>query len=439
MLPVIIQDMIMTLVNNYKYYQKYGAIPFFRPLSKVIHRLDTKDFNKGGVLEKINSLIEYAVRHVPYYQENKEQYKTISSIAELDKLPILKKSSLKEHNTAFISNEKGRFNAYDFRTSGSTGTPITGAISNTDLQNRMTMFLISLKMEGIDYSRPLARFPGADVARSGKVYRRDIINEHLIFSIYHLSHERIGDYHHALNQHKIEILEGYPSTIFSLVRLLKTMGLQLPYVKHVLTTAEKLLDHQREEIEDFFGVKVFDFYGSSEGSVYMFSTKEGYYLNCNQVGYFECVDENYGPVAIGQNGRILVTSFTSHFTPLIRYDIGDYATIISNKDEIIKVSEIHGRQEEIFITPQGKSFGRFSLILKYLPPQVLESQLVLTQGANIARIRYISNAVLKDVHFKEFESKMNSLLEMNFIFEYEQVSKFDKSKRGKLSAVHIER
>src|SRR5690606_31470981 len=154
------------------------------------------------------------------------------------------------------------------------------------------------KMENIDYSKPLARFPGADIARKGKVYRCDLINKHLLFSIYHLSNDRISEYHQALNYFKVEILEGYPSTIISLVRLLKANNLNLPSVKHVLTTAEKLLDYQREEIEDFFGLKVFDFYGSSEGSVYMFLTKEGYYLNCNQIGYFECVDENYNPVKI---------------------------------------------------------------------------------------------------------------------------------------------
>lgn len=436
-LPVFIQDCILTCVNNYKYYQKYGAVPILRPLSKVVKQLNTENFNDRNTLSRINLLIKYATENIPYYQKNKNEYTTIKSISDLKALPVLKKTTLKEHNADFISKESNRFNSYKFRTSGSTGTPIVGAIKNSELKMRLTMFLTSLKMEGIDYSKPLARFPGADIARKGKVYRRDFINKHLLFSIYHLSKDRVIEYHQALNHFKIEILEGYPSTIFSLVRLLKTHNLKLPFVKHVLTTAEKLLDYQKEEIESFFNCKIFDFYGSSEGSVYMFLTKEGYYLNCNQIGYFECVDENYNPVKINETGRMLVTSFSSSFTPLIRYDIGDYATIISEKEGIIKVKEIQGRQEEIFITPKGKSFGRFSLILKYLPPQILESQLVLTQGKNKANVIYVSKTELNKNDFKDFEDKMNSLLEMNFIFEYEKVSKFDKSKRGKLSAVKI--
>lgn len=436
-LPIYLQNLILTFVNTYKYYQKYGAIPIVRPLSKVIKDLNIDDFNDRCTLNRINSLIRYATENVPYYQKNKEQYKVIKSISDLDKIPVLKKSMLKEHNVEFISKQVNRFNSYSFRTSGSTGTPIIGYVKNSELRLRLTMFLTSLKMSGIDYSKPLARFPGADIARKGKVYRCDFINKHLLFSIYHLSNDRIFEYYQALNSHKIEILEGYPSTIISLVRLLKANNLRLPCVKHVLTTAEKLLDHQREEIDDFFNLKVFDFYGSSEGSVYMFSTREGYYLNCNRIGYFECVDEDYNPVKFNETGRMLVTSFSSSFTPLIRYDIGDYATIISEENDILKVKEIQGRQEEIFITPHGKAFGRFSLILKYLPAQILESQMILTQGFNNVVVRYISKSELNRVDFKEFESKMNSLLEMDFIFEYEEVSKFEKSKRGKLSAVNI--
>lgn len=436
-LPVYIQNLILTFFNNYKYFQKFGAIPVLKPLSKVIKKIDVNEFNNENLLERINSLILYATYNVPFYIDNKHHYKPIKSLKQLNEIPVLKKQTLKQHNLDFISKQKSFFNSYSFKTSGSTGTPIFGSIRNSDLRKRFTMFLISLKLEGIDYSKPLARFPGADIARKGKVYRHDQINNHLIFSIYHLSDKNIIDYYAALNDYKIQILEGYPSTIISLVRLLKANNLKLPFVRNVLTTAEKLLDCHREEIESFFNIKVFDFYGSSEGSAYMYSCSKGYYLNSNQIAYFECVDENYNPVEINKSGRMLVTSFSSTFTPLIRYDIGDYATVTSRCNNVIKVDEILGRQEEIFITPDGKAFGRFSLILKHLPNEIIESQLILIQKSNKVVLKYLSKRELSIIDFKQFEYEMNFLLDMNFFFDYKLISKFDKSKRGKLSAIII--
>lgn len=438
-LPLFIQHCVITLVNNYKYFQKFGAFPFFYPLSKVIRNIDVKSYNSGKSLEHLNGLIEYAVKHVPYYRDRKNDYPTLHSLDELDKLPILYKDTFKKNNHEFLSDEITRFNSYKFRTSGSTGTPLKGAIKNIDLKERLHTFLISLKKEGIDYSKRVARFPGADVARNSKVYRRDFINNHFLFSIYHLSNDRILDYYHGLNDHKIEILEGYPSTIISLMRLLKANKLKLPYVKNILTTAEKLLPHDREELELFFNAKIFDFYGSSEGSVYMYADKNGVYHNSDRVGYLECVNDNYQNVPIGVSGRMIVTSFLSKFTPLIRYDIGDYATISSNDNGIIEVAEVLGRQEDIFITPSGKSFGRFSLFLKYLPEGLLESQLILTQRSNKAELMYISICNIQLEEFKEFEKMLEKYLDVKFKIEYRRIEKFDKAQRGKLRAVVIKK
>lgn len=435
--PILIQNVIITLVNNYKYYQKFGVIPFFKPLKKVVKDIETSSFNDRQTLKRINNLINEAVQNVPYYSENKSAYKPLNKITDLQNLPVLKKSTLKQENSKFISKKSNLFNSYKFKTSGSTGTPLKGAISNKELQTRFKIFLMSLKREGIDYSLPLARFPGADVAGSDKVYRCDYLNKHFMFSIYHLTSTKILDYYKALSDNKIQILEGYPSTIYSLVKLLKLYGLKLDSVKHVLTTAEKLLDYQKKEIEAYFKVQIFDFYGSSEGSAYMYSTKEGYYLNSNKIAYFETVNDNFEPVNNNEQGRILVTSFTSSFTPLIRYDIGDIATVIDDKNEIIKVSELLGRQEDIYISPTGIAFGRFSLVLKYLPSDVQESQLILKQRSNSAKVKYVSEKMIDQKRFETFQNKINTMLRMEFEIEYIHLNKFEKESRGKLSAVKI--
>ncbi|WP_417873718.1 hypothetical protein [Xanthomarina gelatinilytica] len=437
LLPVPIQHLAITFVNNYKYYQKYGAIPFFKPLKSIIKNLKGESVNDDKTLERINGLIEYAVEHVPYYIENKEKYFKLNSIEDLKKIPVLHKETFRKNNTMFISKQVTKNNSYSYKTSGSTGTPLMGYTSIKDLRSRFESFLISLNKEQIDYSSRVGRFLGANVASSKLVYRKDLINNHYLFSIYDLSLENINAYYYALAHNKIEIIEGYPSTIYSLVKLLKTKGYVVTSVKHVLTTAEKLLDHQKEEIEAYFNVNVFDYYGSSEGSAYMYKCNLDYYLNANKVAYFETVDYNFKETENDKPGKMLVTSFTSHFTPLIRYDIGDSCSVISNENQIIKVREILGRQDDVYTTPKGYEFSRFSLLLKYLPENVLESQLVLKNYTDKAELVYVSDASIDLQEFKSFEDKMNTLLKSNFKFKYTKIEGFDKIKRGKLSAIKI--
>lgn len=440
--PLFIQNCIVTIKNNHTYFIKYRAIPFIKPLKIIIKKLD-KDLwiNDNNVEKRINNLINEAINNVPYYIENKHKYTRINSIDELRKLPILKKPIFKSRNKDFISKKSNYFNSYFFKTSGSTGTPIKGAFKNKDINIRFMTFLAALKTCNIDYSNKVARFLGSEVADENNIYRKDFINNHYLFSIYHISKKNIMKYFKAIEKNKIEIIEGYPSTIYSLVKLFKTYDFEISSVKNVLTTAEKLLDYQKEEIESYFNCKVFDFYGSSEGSAFMF-LKGDKYINANKIGYVEVVDDEYKPVEKGVLGRMLITSFTSNFTPLIRYDIGDYCVLsdetIDDKYQII-VDEIVGRSEDVFITKEGVLFTRFSLCLKYLPDDIIESQLDLKQRSKNVTLKYrrISGKYDDLRVFKLFENKFESMLGGNYFFEYQFIEQFEKKSRGKLRAVNI--
>jgi phenylacetate-CoA ligase len=218
--------------------------------------------------------------------------------------------------------------------------------------------------------------------------------------------------------------------------------LNISSVKNVLTTAEKLLDYQKEEIQSFFNCTVFDFYGSSEGAAYMFSYGDTF-VSANKVAIIEVVDEEYNPVAPGTLGKMLVTSFTSSFTPLIRYDIGDYCVVSksqsSDNNELL-IDEIIGRSEDVFETQEGIIFTRFSLCLKYLPDSIIESQLRLKQRSKNVKVIYTKlNEEIKNIKdFLPFEQKFMSMLGKDYVFEYEFVEKFNKASRGKLRAVIIE-
>lgn len=442
LLPVFLQHLLITIKNNHSYYQKYRALPWLHSLGSIYRKLQPTDWiNDAQVLERINALLATAKQHVPYYQAHAADYAPLRSLTELQNLPVLTKATLRANSSLFISDLSTSRNSYSFKTSGSTGSPLQGVVSLDDLHRRFMTVLSSLKINGIDYSKRVGRFLGAEVADASTVYRVDFINRHYLFSIYSLSEQSIVKYYDAITSNSLEILEGYPSTLYALVQHLKAKNLQINCVQHVITTAEKLLDYQKEAIMQYFGCSVMDYYGSSEGSAYLF-THEGVYHNANTVGYVEIVDEQYLPVAPGTMGRMLVTSFTSSFMPLIRYDIGDYSMqlpSVTSSPFALQFSALFGRSESVFITEEGVHFTRFSLCLKYLPSILLESQLQLVQRSKQVKVVCVlpDGISLSTLDFSPFEQKFQSMLGSGYQFAYEAVLQFEKSARGKLSAVQI--
>lgn len=445
-LPVWLQDIAITYQNTKVYDYKFGAKPFSRPIAKVIEEMEQAPFvlNDGKDGERLQALLTYIQKHVLYYREHKEEYPEISSAAELSRWPLFPKPKLRKHAAELVSDEVNDTNSVSFKTSGSTGAPLKGYFAKTDMQIRFRALLASMLEFGIDLRKPYARFPGHDIAPKGRPWRKDLLNNHLLFSIFHLSPQTAPHYHKALTKHAIEALEGYPSVLHNLARMFQQQGLETPDLKYVLATGEKLHPYQKEDMERILGVKVFDYYGSSEGSIFAYTCPQGNIHTANVTGLLEVLDEDENPVKPGEAGRMVVTSFTGTFFPLLRYDIGDRCVLAKEQQCSCGsggtvLEEILGRDEDVFRTKDGRLFSRFSLALKHLPEDILASQLVLSNAKSRALVRYISphTEPYPQAEYEPFIQKLHSMIGTEYGVEFEKVTEI-RGARGKTPAVIIE-
>ena len=134
----------------------------------------------------------------------------------------------------------------------------------------------------------------------------------------------------------------------------------------ISTGAESLLPHQRELVRAAFGVPVVEHYGQSE-AVANFSGCEYGRLH---------VDEAYSLVEfvpLGPNAeqyRIIGTNWTNPAFPLLRYDVGDLATLSSEPCVCGRpgrvVHDVDGRREDYVTLPSGARVGRLDHIFKDL-------------------------------------------------------------------------
>lgn len=446
-LPFYLQNIVITFKNISVFNYKYGAVPFIKSISKIQKEVSDNGFKINDLqnLTKINNFLKYVTSKSPYYRNNKENYVQLKNINDFKTIPILKKTVLKQNIKEFYSTDITNGNNVKFKTSGTTGSPMEGFISKKDFRKRFKIVLKTMCESGFDVSKPYARFVGKEVAPSGPVYRKDYLNNHYFFSIFRLSNDTVFEYHNSITTNKIEFLEGYPSTINNLVNLLKKHNLKIDCVKHVFVTAEKLNDYQKDNIEMFFGCKVFDYYGSTEQSIYIYKPVNSQnYLCSNITGYLEVLNDKGELCDEGECGEMVVTSFTSRFTPLVRYTIGDSCRvkkIIYNSDGSInyKLSEIIGRNEESFETMDGRIVSRFSLILKFLPKKINAAQLFLSEKNNKVEIKYTSDCLIIKNEFNEFKNRIIDFIGKGYDISFNKVETLKRNNSGKVKTVFIDK
>jgi phenylacetate-CoA ligase len=429
-LPVPLQNAAVTMRNCRQLWRKFGYVrggPSSPPPRPA-----------GSPARWLNELLDTARNDCPYYADTLPKSMKVTEGTPIEEvlrsLPIVRKEVFREQAAYFISRKATRSNSQPFKTSGSTGTPIHGVISRRDLRDRYCAIWRWFERFGMSPAKRWARFLGADITTGADegISRRDVIHNHLFLSVYHMSETTVGRYAETLRAYRPEILEGYPSAVATLARLMLACRQESPRIPAILVTAETLLPDQRDLIEKAFGARPLDYYGSSEFAPVLADGGDGFKHLLPETGLVELLDADDRPVRRGQIGRMVVTSFHSHFMPLIRYDIGDLARYVAGGPSSLVVSEIVGRMDDVIIGPDGRYVGRLSTALKTLPQTVQMAQCLVSPSR--VRVLYVSPKAIPDREFVPFlRSLRDKVGDTSVVFE--KVSDIRPGPRGKRPAV----
>lgn len=148
-----------------------------------------------------------------------------------------------------------------------------------------------------------------------------------------------------------------------------------------------------------------------------------------------------GIIEPGENGEVLVTSFTTHGTPLVRYRIGDRMTL---SDETCPcghpgtvISSIDGRQMNYVETPEGyKVFeGDLTATVAVLPNSVLQVQ-VLQHDVDQIEMLYVKDEErFEDDHETILKQEVERLFTPNMRIRLKNVPAIKKEPNGKIRVV----
>jgi len=312
---------------------------------------------------KLNSLIIHAYKHVPYYRElfekNNLHPQDIRTRDDLYKIPILRKSHIRENKSKFVASNIKNLSVIKTGSSGSTGEPLHYLINKDAYSFNIAANLRGWYWMGYELGDKYIKL-SQNPRKSFIKKAQDFLSANKYLYSQQLTSgnlERIID---EIIEYQPKVLRGYPDPLFFLAKYAKKNSINSVNVPLITTTGNILFPEARNLIETQFHGQIFDSYSCEGGTCFFESSQKGFYYGAMEYGITEIINNEGDFVDYGESGRHITTDLHNYAMPFIRYDTQDHITrensnILSKKEKaLFAIESIQGRESDILITPKGK-------------------------------------------------------------------------------------
>jgi phenylacetate-CoA ligase len=229
----------------------------------------------------------------------------------------------------------------------------------------------------------------------------------------------------------------YPSVLGAIARRLEERGLRVPSLRQVRTISEALSADTRTLCRDVLGVPLVDTYSAEEVGYLAMQCpeRETYHVPAERV-LVEILDERGAPCGPGEIGRVVVTDLHNFATPLVRYDLGDFAEVAPPCPcgrGLPALARIVGRRRNMLVYPDGSTaWPLFTVACREAAPYA-ECQLV-QDAVDAVRLRVVPrpDRPITDGDRTALAAALRASLRHDFGVTIEVVERLARSPAGKL-------
>ncbi|MYM64785.1 phenylacetate--CoA ligase family protein [Pseudomaricurvus sp. HS19] len=308
------------------------------------------------------------------------------SLDTLVKLPLLTRRDLQQQAQAlYCQPPASHLPVAETFTSGSTGEPVTlhrSAVSQLfwqaltmrehqwwqrDLSGRLAAIKASFNQPRVD--TPSWGAPASLFASTGPAVALSMS----------MGSEALAD---ALIDIDPDYLLVFPSQLQAIQQCYREQGRRPARLKQIRCMSEVVTPELRATVAEDFSLPLCDVYSSQEAGVIAIQCPHsGLYHIMAESLLVEVVNDQLQPCAEGEVGRVVITDLHNFATPLVRYEIGDYAEVgppCGCGRQLPTLKRILGRQRNMAIYPDGHhywprlGFYRFRDIAPILQFQVAQ-------------------------------------------------------------------
>ena len=366
------------LANTLRYYLSEINRPF-TSTAETLNKYSERQFQK---------IIHYSLK-VPLYKERycalNVPLHQVNSLRDIVMLPIITKDDLRKNAPDRIIPPGFRKNqAHLFTSSGSTGEPVAIYKDYLTVLRGQIIGLRMYKANGINWRKHrIVHIGDFDIPGS---YDEECLKNFFyknLGTFFNFNNVRLisfkaqgKDIMQELNSFRPDVIYTDPHILRELA-VLKTSGLGEYVSPHwFISNGATLNPPLRTFVEEVFGGKIIDNFGSSEGGAIAFQCPQGNYHFNSDLVHIEVIDEENCPVGMHVEGRLALTRLYGKGTPIIRYTGMNDILVLTERRctcglNLPLIEKIVGRRLSPIVLANGRTLSGFSFI--QIPYMVMKS------------------------------------------------------------------
>jgi phenylacetate-CoA ligase len=343
------------------------------------HRLSRNwsvEARTSWILTNLRRTLRRAAETTPYYRQlfNDVGFDPRSDFGfdDFASLPILNRDDIADAGDRMLSTDVDSDQRLPDSSGGSTGKPTqiwTGPEERGWSESTMQF---SFEKLGLDSGSRTAFLWGhhLDPGESDSFTERVkyFARNEKYLDCFRLSPERMTRFHKELDRYAPDCLVAYASSLALFSEFLEEQGIGRPSYpkKCIVTGAEKLYAHHREQIEGYFQTPVYERYGGRDYGLLAIQTGTEPENRVFEIDWTWAIVE---PESESAQSSVLVTKLHADAMPMIRYRVGDIASFpVGSKPghPAFVLNDIVGRELDTIWLPTGESLSgaQFPHLLK---------------------------------------------------------------------------
>ena len=359
-------------------------------------------------------------------------------------MPVLSRETIRNAFDDLLSQSHDR-PTYQTYTSGSTGQPLKIIRDAEAAAWYWASEYRGREWHGWNVGDKYGFFWGIPRDSIGK--KRELLKDPLLnrirFSANEIPEKQARSFYQKCMRFKPEYFWGYPSSIYDFARVITTLRLdgKALDVKLIKSSAEMLHEFQKEFLEATFDCKVYNDYGACELGHVAFECPQGRMHLSIENCCIEILDNNDRPVDDGKIGKVVLTNLVNFAMPLIRYEIGDMASLSTENCpcgmSLPLIKNIKGRSIDRVIDENGNVMGDH--VLYYLIEDIARKEKL----DSVRQIKFIQRArnelivkIVKGTNFTDtitdfLTSEIHGILGPSFQIRFEFPDQIPVEESGK--------